>query len=369
MAIERRNIKTGSTLSGILNPTIVTLPPANNASIALSQSVALNANVNLNGPLMVDAINGYVTPGTLKIPTAISILTAANADKLVFDVQGLDHLGRPARGQIWKTNTSCALEACGYIVWSRIDRVTLIAASGAGPFTISLGVSYNAYAVSAGALITSQTISNQARSIRRIPLPFAVRTAADLNGIQFAGWAQGGMQVITKSPVAANITFSTANDVTATASAAWDLSGAAVGDIAFTREGCMGIITTVTDASDLIVVERWTRNGLAVDDLTDFVGNASAQPGIVIYRPATRTFSQFGTVATGATISPMIPGAHQPAGSQSPTLGGTFPDGTNCPTDLAGLHIPSSTFGIQTYAADEPLVPIQYAITFAPGVF
>lgn len=370
MAIERRNVKVGSTLRhGPINPQIVTLPPSDFAGIALSQSVAKGANFVLNGPMMVDGLNGYNATNMLRIPTAISIRTAANADKVLLDVEGLDHLGRPARGPVWKTNTSCAVESGGYIVWSRIDRVTL-ADSSSTPLTLSLGVSYNAYAVSGSALITGTGgIQNQGRAIRRIPLPFAVRSAADLIGIEFLGWAQGGMQLITKSPNAGNITYSTANDLTATSSAAWDLSGVAAGDLAYTRDGCVGIITLVEDANERITVERWVRHGLAVDDMTDYVGNANAQPGIVVYRPATRTLSQMGTVTTSATISPMIPGAHQPAASQSATLTGTFPDGSACPTDIAGLHIPSSTFGIQTYALDEPVTPIQYNVAIATSAY
>ena len=65
-----------------------------------------------------------------------------------------------------------------------------------------------------------------------------------------------GSMPITKvgNTSSANTTFT---NTTVTDSSAWDLSAPAVGDFAKTSDGWIGLITGVTDASDLITVEQW----------------------------------------------------------------------------------------------------------------
>lgn len=370
MAIERRNVRVGSTLRGSLSPVTITLPPSDFNGIVPSQTVPVGSQVSVTGTMMINGGTGNYG-AYLRMPTALSIVKSANADKVVLSVTGLDHLGRYVSEILSATNTSCAVESSGFVVWSRIDRIVLTQGSAAS-MTFSVGVAYGSWALSGGAYITSNTLSNQARSVRRIPIPYACRTASELMGIEFAGWDGAAEQIISKSPVAGSITFSTANDVNADSSTAWDLSAVAVGDIArlggqfgVLTGGAMGRITAIDDAGDNITVERWVQRGLPVDDLTNTVGNASAGAQIIITRPVVPIISQIGS-ASSTFVGSMICGQTVVPASQSPTLAGTLPDGTSGPTTLAGHHLQSATFGFQSYITEEPVFAPKFRVLINP---
>lgn len=355
MSIKLSNINGASTLAGpaVMNPHTVIVPATNHAGITDMTPTAVGDRVVMNGSYCRN-ISSDTFSCDLRVPVYPIITSVANADQWAIQVRGRDHLNRPCAEVLVKSRVNAQTEGQGLYCYSHIDEMRIVAASApTNRLRIGWCCGQRVFATSdLGNIQTTIAIGGN----RRIPLPFVPQSTTDAE-VYFRGPVTGG-SVITTCPVAdaATVTYTA---TTATYSTTWTLTSVAAGDIAYTTDGFIGIITAA--GSNAITVDAWVKNGAN--------GTPAANTSNVVTLRATSftpvTVMRYAGIKSAFTISV---GGLLPGGKVMPlanSVAGTYGGYTG--SVQAGIHIPSATFGTCLPMTDEPATDLVFDVFIKPS--
>lgn len=333
MAIRRSELDPYSSVSGMVNPQIVRLPRSNPGGVTDMTPVALGDKLVMSGSYCQN-ISTDTFSCDLRLATCLIITSAANADTWSIFVRGRDQFGQPVSELMVKTRTNMQNGRRSNWAYSRIDEARIVAASTIGQ-RLRVGLMYGAWGfnvVDFGSRITAG-----ADIARSIPLPFKPKSAGDVS-IRFKGYEPAASQFVTLAPVANNTTFTS---TTATSSSTWDVTGVVAGDLAYTRDGFVGIITSA--AANAITVGSWfsERTGIGGATPANVSGGGNTPTAVMVIR----------SISTGnydaATLGGMIPGL--PIASLAANVD-------------TGVQSGFSTFGYLDNRLNEPLLDTVFEV-------
>lgn len=282
----------------------------------------------------------------LIMPFAPVLFSAANADTWDIQIIGKDQFGRYARTILSKTATTRQVEPC-LQVFSSIDSAQIIAAS-TPTNRVRLGFAYGNYTFGAADMDTLN-VTQLTGTRRSVPLPLRIRNAAHLLRVERA--MEPGMSIITISPSATTFTatqVTVADWTTALVYPAGAIAVAKTGDVAYTSDGHMGVLTANggTPANGITVTAWHNHNG---DVETPANGS-----GVTIWRPDLTLVGQ--TKYDVANLG-IVPGWR------------CLPAGVVIPDDVNGVSVAQAVFGIRgniLAIGSEPKSILNFDITIDP---
>lgn len=305
--------------------------------------VAVGDKVVMSGPYCTN-ISSDTFSCDLTIPTPILVTSVANADTWSLFIEGRDQFGFKVNETLTKVRTNCQTGPISKWCYSRLDRITIVAATTIGN-RLRIGHLFGRYAFGANDL--SNRITSGLDTLDRLPLPFKPQATGDIT-VRYSPDYFG--QVITSPPVASNTTFAA---TTATTAGTWDTAtpGVVAGDIAYTRDGFAGVIVSATSgAGAAITVGTWfnLRTGVGGGSPANVTGSANTQVALTVYRPP---FLINYVSATGGFFPGSVVLAVDPASGN----------------ETAGVNTQFSTFSFQGYCLQEPLMDSVFEVICRVG--
>lgn len=332
-----------SSVTGLANPWIVRMPRSNPGGVADMTPVALGDKVVMSGPYC-SQISSDTFSCDLNIPTPILVTSAANADTWSLFIEGRNQFGDKVSETLTKVRTNCQTGPVSKWCYSRLDRITIVAASTIAN-RLRIGHLFGRYAN--GGSDFSNRITSGNDTLDRIPLPFKPQATGDIS-VRFSPDYLG--QIITSPPVASNVTFAA---TTATTAGTWDTAtpGVAAGDIVYTRDGFIGIVVSATSgAGAAVTVGTWfnARTGVGGATPANVTGSANNQLALSIFRPP---YGVNYVSAVGGFVPGMIVLAVDPSSGN----------------ETSGVNVQNSTFSFQAYVLQEPMVDTLWEVICRTG--
>lgn len=362
MPNTRKNFVPDSIGHGMENPFIVRMPCTDPGGIFDATGLTANTPVTLNGSFCKNiSTDGF--SADMRLPIVPVITTEGKADVPVFRVRGWDQFGQYREETLNKSNVSLQTQCPGLIAWSKIKDITPTATLAK---RTRIGMVYaSRLDLTANREFETMTVAlNQGGISRRIPLPYRPKSTSDIQVRYLGTEPEQPTTFITASPSAADLTF-TATDVDS--SAAWDLSGVAVGDVMYTLDGYAGIVTTVDDAGDnLACAGGWFKEGVAgtpgVPGTGVVTGWTNKVPWVRVVRY--NVVYPYSTLVTGGTATYSATAGGLIPGHRVLPLTNTSNVGAN---DIAGVDIQSATFGFLPALPSETPFDLLFEITVKQG--
>lgn len=339
MPITRKECDPQSSIVLPVNPFLVRLPRSNPGGIADMTPVAVGDKVVMSGPYCVN-ISSDTFSCDLIMPMCFLATGAANADTWTLFIEGRDQFGMKRAETLIKTRTNCTQSPTTRWAYSRIDRITIMAASTIAA-RLRIGHLMGRYAF--GASEFSNRITSGNDSLARLPLPFKPSGTGDIF-VRFSPDYLGAL--LSSPPVASNVTFAA---TTATTAGTWDTTAPLLqaGDIAYTRDGFAGIVVSATSgAGAVLTVSAWlnVRTGVGGNTPANVTGSANNQVALTVYRPPFLVNIVAGTAGLAPGIVVL---AVDPASGN----------------ETAGVNLVNSTWGFQGYCLQEPMLDTVFEVT------
>ena len=334
MGNYRDSCLNGSIVRGTVGSFLVRLPGTDYGGVVDMSPTAIGDKLVMSGSYCRN-ISTDTFSCDLRTPCPLVITTAANADTWELDISGYDHLGMFRTGKLYKSGTTSGQVSCSNnICWSRINFIRVAAASTVTN-RIRIGFCYGNRGLGASDLSNRvATLATTEGGMRFLPLPYTPASASDVT-VRCVGAVNGPSSLVTVSPVADTITFTSTG---ATAGTAWTVSGintlATDGpfDIAYTQDGFIGPIASA--AANAIVVNAWWKNGVAGTPANVGTGGVARNPAIYVVRQPVLCLydTTNGGLMPGARVLPLASSLQH--------------------TGTAGVNLDASTFafGANVYA-------------------
>lgn len=351
MAITRKEVDPGSSVAMPVNPWQVRVPRSNPIGIADVTVAAVPQQIVMSGPYCVN-ISSDTFSCDLIMPMHIVATTINNTDTFRMFIRGRDQFGKAVSETYTKVNANRQTGPASKWAYSHIDEMRVVATliGTASETTIvgdrlRIGHLLARYAVGASDFSNRVTSGND--TLARIPLPYRAQGTGDIT-VRFSPDYLG--QLITSAPVASNTTFDATH---ATTAGTWDTAtpGVTAGDIAYTRDGYIGVIISATSgAGAALTVGSWFKasTGAGGNTPANVTGSANNQLAVTVYRPPFLTQYVAGT---GGFLPGMVVVAADPASGN----------------ETSGVNTQFSTFGFQGYCLQEPMVDTVWEIISRVG--